>query len=135
MTRIFCHGGSMDQRLPASSGIAPLLAALLLWGCGEAPPSEEEGWRDDVAAATITEAEAMDRAVADHAGMTYDDLGSPYGCTDDCSGHEAGVAWAQENEIHDPSDCGGRSASFVEGCEAYAEAVQNSAAEIEQRGY
>ncbi|MFK0299977.1 hypothetical protein ACIQTU_12260 [Brevundimonas sp. NPDC090276] len=67
--------------------------------------------------------------------MTYDDLGSPYGCTDDCSGHEAGVEWAQENEIHDPSDCGGRSASFVEGCEAYAEAVQNAAAEIEQRGY
>jgi len=42
-------------------------------------------------------------------------------CTDDCSGHEAGYAWAEENEITDPDTCDGNSNSFVEGCIAWAE--------------
>ena len=42
-------------------------------------------------------------------------------CTSDCSGHEAGYEWAEENGISDPSDCGGNSTSFIEGCESYAE--------------
>lgn len=41
-------------------------------------------------------------------------------CTDDCSGHNAGYEWAEEKGISDPSDCGGNSTSFIEGCEAYA---------------
>ena len=44
-----------------------------------------------------------------------------YGCTVDCSGHEAGYDWAAENGIDDPDSCGGNSWSFVEGCRAYAE--------------
>lgn len=44
-----------------------------------------------------------------------------YGCTVDCSGHEAGYNWAADNDITDPNDCGGNSWSFIEGCEAYAE--------------
>lgn len=47
-----------------------------------------------------------------------------YTCTDDCSGHEAGYAWAEEHDIVDPDDCGGRSESFIEGCQAYAEDYQ-----------
>lgn len=43
------------------------------------------------------------------------------GCTQDCGGHEAGYAWAEEKGITDPDHCGGRSWSFVEGCRAYAE--------------
>ncbi len=44
-----------------------------------------------------------------------------YDCTVDCSGHEAGYDWAEENGITDPSDCGGNSNSFIEGCESYAQ--------------
>jgi hypothetical protein len=44
-----------------------------------------------------------------------------YSCTDDCSGHEAGYNWAEENGIDDPDNCGGNSDSFIEGCQAYAE--------------
>jgi hypothetical protein len=44
-----------------------------------------------------------------------------YSCTDDCSGHEAGYNWAEENGIDDPDDCDGNSNSFIEGCRAYAE--------------
>ncbi len=46
---------------------------------------------------------------------------SDYGCTQDCSGHEAGYEWAAEHGIDDPDDCGGKSWSFEEGCRAYAE--------------
>lgn len=45
-------------------------------------------------------------------------------CTQDCSGHDAGYEWADENGITDPYDCGGNSQSFIEGCEAYAEEYQ-----------
>lgn len=41
-------------------------------------------------------------------------------CTEDCSGHEVGYEWAEEKGISNPSDCGGNSESFIEGCEAYA---------------
>jgi hypothetical protein len=44
-----------------------------------------------------------------------------YGCTDDCSGHEAGYTWAEDHQITDPDDCSGNSQSFIEGCQEYAE--------------
>ena len=49
----------------------------------------------------------------------YQDFHS-YECTEDCSGHEAGYSWAENNDISDTSDCGD-SQSFAEGCEAYVE--------------
>lgn len=42
-------------------------------------------------------------------------------CTEDCSGHEAGFQWAAEQDVTDPSECGGNSESFIEGCEGFAE--------------
>lgn len=60
----------------------------------------------------------------------YSASSSPsYPCTVDCSGHEAGYQWAEENSIDDPSDCGGNSNSFIEGCEAYAEEQSEEPAE------
>jgi hypothetical protein len=44
-----------------------------------------------------------------------------YGCTTDCSGHQAGYAWAERNDISDPVNCRGDSQSFIEGCMDYAE--------------
>jgi hypothetical protein len=44
-----------------------------------------------------------------------------YECTDDCSGHEAGYEWAEENYIEDADDCGGNSNSFTEGCITFVE--------------
>ncbi len=43
-----------------------------------------------------------------------------YPCTVDCSGHEAGYSWAKRKGISDPSQCGGNSMSFIEGCRAAA---------------
>jgi hypothetical protein len=42
-------------------------------------------------------------------------------CTVDCSGHEAGYEWAEQKGITATDDCGGKSQSFIEGCESYVE--------------
>jgi hypothetical protein len=45
-----------------------------------------------------------------------------YPCTKDCSGHQAGDAWAQAWGITDPNQCPyGNSNSFWEGCKSEAE--------------
>lgn len=54
-----------------------------------------------------------------------------YSCAEDCSGHEAGYQWAEEQGISNPDDCGGDSVSFEEGCRAYAE----EQAQYEDEGY
>lgn len=64
-------------------------------------------------------------------GSSYVETRGTFDCTEDCSGHEAGFSWAQENEVTDPADCGGNSRSFREGCEAYAEELEALAAERE----
>ncbi len=45
-------------------------------------------------------------------------------CSGDCSGHEAGYAWAEEHDIDDEEDCdtagdNSISPSFAEGCKDY----------------
>ena len=47
------------------------------------------------------------------------------GCTDDCSGHQAGYAWAKKHELTDPDECSGNSPSFIEGCRVAAEEYAN----------
>lgn len=77
------------------------------------------------------EAPAIDPADTDQQSTTEQESPSQpltfyeNNCTQDCSGHEAGYAWAEENSIEDPSDCGGNSQSFIEGCESYAEEQQS----------
>lgn len=74
---------------------ALLTIAVPITGCENAPKASQSGEGD----------------------LTF----AGYECTQDCSGHEAGYAWAEENNITDPDDCGGNSQSFIEGCMAYAE--------------
>lgn len=42
-----------------------------------------------------------------------------YECTDDCSWHEAGYNWADENIIDNKEDCWWNSNSFIEWCIQY----------------
>ena len=86
---------------------------LCLVGCG---PSRQE--RIDAA-----KDRAMDQARDDMSGQTYEQTEGSGDCTVDCSGHDAGFAWAKENEIEDPDQCGGNSDSFIEGCRAYGEEI------------
>jgi hypothetical protein len=95
--------------------IATALMTVLgmLASCG---PSKEER-----AAAAATTAAASVRAAMQ--GRTYEDVEGKAGCTKDCSGHNAGFAYAQKNAITDPSGCEGKSDSFVEGCQAYGQEI------------
>jgi hypothetical protein len=54
-----------------------------------------------------------------------------YECTGDCSGHEAGYAWAEEHNISDGDECDtagehSNSPSFAEGCHAYVDGDADS---------
>lgn len=66
---------------------------------------------------------ATEEAIAEYTYTTYEDVFGSYQCTSDCSGHDAGFEWAKENMILDGYGCSGDSDSFVEGCEAYGEAI------------
>jgi hypothetical protein len=50
-------------------------------------------------------------------------------CTEDvnCVGHASGYLWADSNEIRDDNECQGVSQSFIEGCLAYLEEIENNA--------
>ena len=56
-----------------------------------------------------------------HSSNTYNASFYGYECTQNCSGHKAGWEWAENKEINDSDDCGGKSQSFIEGCWAYVE--------------
>jgi hypothetical protein len=95
----------------------------------------QRGYADGAAACLSENPDvAKARAKRDLEGSSYVSQRSTDRCTSDCSGHEAGYAWAEENEIVDPDDCGGKSVSFIEGCQAYAEEVQARAEEIAAGG-
>lgn len=93
-------------------------AALVLAGCGES--AEAQDARVD-AAADNAQASDVDASEVEADGYS--------GCTDDCSGHEAGFEWARDNDLADESECSGDSNSFVEGCEQFVQARQERAEE------
>jgi hypothetical protein len=70
--------------------------------------------------------EAVGDGTSELPDSSFEDVGDTSTCTEDCSGHDAGYDWARDHDVTDPSDCSGRSQSFVEGCETYASAVEDS---------
>ncbi len=54
-----------------------------------------------------------------------------YDCTEDCSGHDAGYQWAEDEGIDDADNCDRNSESFIEGCEVY---VQENVEPEEEQG-
>lgn len=74
-------------------------------------------------------AAALDNEIADRTAEiqsgNYTDAYGDLGCTSDCSGHEAGFAWAREHDIASEEDCsshGDSDGSFAAGCKAYVHA-------------
>lgn len=97
-----------------------LLAAcsVALSACGSEPTYAETATDEDT---------AIEMASDDLSDQSFEEVGDTSLCTEDCSGHDAGFEWARENGVTDPSECGGNSQSFIEGCETYAESVQEQA--------
>ena len=120
-----------------------LALALIIAGCGggggryddyeyaadEATDAAAEAAYDAKQAVFEEHGADSDGTSADASNVDAYDIedGRNYVCTQDCSGHEAGFEWAQENDVNDSSECGGNSQSFLEGCEAFAEARQEQA--------
>lgn len=103
------------------------LATIALAGCSESEAYEDEYAFSDEAG-EFDEDAAREAARAELASGTYEDAGSPYGCTDDCSGHNAGWEYAANG-----NDDGGQSnsQSFDEGQIAYEEAVEERVEEMQ----
>lgn len=84
--------------------------------------NQASGWRpiqDDQLFRAATVASAPDTGKACTSALPYTG-----GCTNDCSGHEAGARWAEQRWIEGPDDCSGNSNSFIEGCQEYAADLQ-----------
>ena len=89
--------------------------ALFSMACSASKPTD-----DDIDQAYETAGEQLSDA-------SFEDVGDTSQCTEDCSGHDAGFEWAREQGVTDSSGCSGDSQSFVEGCEAYASALETQA--------
>jgi hypothetical protein len=89
---------------------------LLVSGCSSEPTD------DDIDHAYESAQEQLSDA-------SFEDVGDTGDCTQDCSGHDAGFEWARDEGVTDSSECSGTSQSFIEGCEAYASAVEEQADE------
>lgn len=117
--------------------VALVLGGLLICGCARSDASDQRTTASDqefgAAPDAASEPDKAANTEAEVQGTTYADQGEPYGCTDDCSGHEAGYQWADDNDVTDPDDCGGDSQSFIEGCQAHAEAYQDALSEADSK--
>jgi hypothetical protein len=78
------------------------MALMALLGCSKQPSVPDEN--KVVAGETYKEFDQRRDALGRSHG-SFDGEG----CTQDCSGHEAGYAWAKQKGINDPDHCGGRS--------------------------
>lgn len=141
--------GAAPSRM-AQGAIVPVMAALLS-ACGGAPELEEEGASAAAAPGYASahtssgafsglaleeegedrepfdEAAARDEVEDEIAGETYVSIGTPYGCTTDCTGHEAGFRYRADNGYagHDAD-----SPSFNEGGQAFDDAVEERVEEM-----
>lgn len=125
-----------------------VVLALIFVLCAAACDAGNGEYSEEASYAGDDAAEVAEEAASDAKQATYEEYGADsdgtgadvsnvdaydvedngnYVCTQNCSGHEAGFEWAQENDISDASDCGGNSQSFIEGCEAFAEERQEQA--------
>ena len=114
------------MNLPRWSLLTFFCASLALVGCesGSTDGSYEEREEVSEERAEFDEDSARDDAVSDLSGETFQDVGDTSRCTQDCSGHDAGWQWAQDNDVTDSSECSG-SGSFADGCEAYVEELDS----------
>ena len=57
------------------------------------------------------------------------------GCPDECSGHDAGYAWAQSQRIEGYHQCQGPDPGFLEGCTAYVHDRHEEQENEEEQSY
>jgi hypothetical protein len=113
-------GASSDEAEAASGETTFAGHTPYSLGSDEADDEEEEREPFD-------EYAAKRKAERDVASDSYMGIGSPYGCTSDCSGHEAGFAHRRDNGYVAYS---ADSQSFTEGAQAYEDEVEERVDEM-----
>ena len=99
---------------------AGILGLLMAWGLNAASSSPTYSTPESTTTSETTpetEEVAEEEPNSDAEPLTF----NGYECTDDCSGHEAGYQWAEDNDVCDEEFDGGNSESFNEGVRSYAE--------------
>jgi hypothetical protein len=118
-------------------GFCSLAVLAVLAGCGSGSGGDRYGdyqYADgpDDYEADVEEPDPFDEDAAreeaenDVASETYQGVDRPYGCTDDCSCHEAGFKWRRDRG-YVPY---GNSDSFREGAQAYEDEVESRVEEM-----
>ena len=114
------------MQIPSRTLLPILCVSLALSGC-ESSSSSAQYEEQEVASderSEFDEDAAREDAVSDLSGQVFQDVGDTSRCTEDCSGHDAGWQWAQDNDVTDSYDCSG-SGSFEDGCQAYVEELES----------
>jgi len=93
-----------------------LIVGAITWGVSSLG-GEEKSYEYDSSSSSYDSYRSESPSYEEYDTQTF----YGYDCTQDCSGHEAGYNWAEENDISDEYDCDGNSNSFNEGCTAYVE--------------
>ena len=92
----------------------------------ESSSEDSNGSSSDDERSNFDEDAAREAAEEEVGSDSYAGVGAPYGCTDDCSGHEAGFNWRRDNGY----SASGTSQSFDEGGRAFDEAVDDRVDEM-----
>lgn len=132
----------MIRRASAVFGFALMVGACSASGANEGESDysdasaetlygEDADVLDEYGAASVEREPFDEDAAREAAGEqvsdeSYSTIGAPYGCTDDCSGHEAGFAWRRDNGYA----TAGNSQSFDEGGRAFDDAVEDRVEEM-----
>lgn len=103
-------------------------ASYSLTGYESDGSSGDYGEDENIEREPFDEDAAREAAEAEVASGSYTGIGSPYGCTIDCSGHEAGFAWRRDNGYV----TSGYSQSFHEGAQAFEDTVEERVEEMRE---
>lgn len=132
---------------PATSLVLPILAALLascgvsedeassasqpaVWSASSSSLGTDSGEDpEEPTRGPFDEDDAREAAESEISDETYAGIGLPYGCREDCSGHEAGFRYRAENGY---VGYNADSPSFNEGGQAFEDAVEERIEEMKQ---
>lgn len=121
------------NRIGSSAAVGLTSLALIasgLLGCGEADGRTDRWDYEEVAEADrepFDEDAAREVAEEELSSQSYAEIGTPYGCTVDCAGHEAGYRYRADNGY---AGYNADSPSFNEGGQAFDEAIEDRIEEM-----
>lgn len=107
----------MRNNQKGNTWVGVIIVIVIIWGVSSLFSKDEV--KNDSLKSNAYEATYYGSSHDDnYDSYDYEEPENPY---DEGSGHSAGYEWAMENE---PSECGGNSDSFIEGCQEYLDEME-----------